>query len=112
MIVLGVIGPRLKPQNSRVRFGRTFRSRMKKHFAGLARPPDCLPIDFIEMTRLVRLVVLPRRFARGRQLRICGRRIGNLLALDSAHFALPFAVLSRSLFLPAMLLHHSTAMAD
>ena len=112
MIVLGVIGAGLKPQNSRVRFSRTFRSRMKKHFARLARPPDCLPVDFLEMARLVGLVVLSRRLARSRQFRICGRRIGNFLARDSTHFALPFAVLSRSLFLPAMLLHHSTAMAD
>src|SRR5918999_1606504 len=110
MIVLGMIGAGFKPQNSRVRFGRAFRSRMKKHFACLARPPDRRPFNFVEMTRLVGLVILSRRFARGRQFRICGRRIGNLLA-DSTHFALPFAVLSRSLFLPAILLHHSTTMA-
>src|SRR5215216_4063223 len=112
VIVLGVICSGLQSQNPRIRLGRTFRSRVKKHFACFAWPADRLPFGFIEMTHLVRLVVLSRRFASGRQLRIRVRRIGNVLAPDSAHFALPFAVLSRWPFLPAILLHHSTAMAD
>src|SRR3954464_15891673 len=112
VIVLGVIGAGLKAQNSRVRLSRTLRAWVKQHLAGLARPADRLPFKVVEMAHFVRSVVLSRRFARRRQFRIGIGRVGNFLARDSAHLALPFAVLSGPPFRLAILLHHSTATAD
>ena len=103
MIMLGVIGASLKPQNSRIRFGWTFRSRMKNGFCPFRPATDCLPIRlprngaprkaYLVLTRDASRAVVNSAFAAA---------VSGISLLVTALILLsPFAVLSRSLFLPS-----------